>query len=75
MPGREEAAKSVRKLVRRRRVVNVHELAEALNAESRMTVFRHLKEVGYRSSFTHAGRYYTLAEIPKFDEDGLYYES
>lgn len=73
MPGREEAAKAVRKLVRRRRVVNVHELAEALHAESRMTVFRHLKEVGYRSSFTHAGRYYTLEDIPKFDEDGLWF--
>jgi hypothetical protein len=37
-----------------------------------MTVFRRLKEVGYLSSYTHAGRYYTLAEIPQFDDHGLW---
>jgi hypothetical protein len=38
-----------------------------------MTVFRRLRQAGYRSSFTHGGRYYTLQEIPKFDEQGLWF--
>jgi hypothetical protein len=38
-----------------------------------MTVFRRLREVGYRTSFTHRGQYYTLAELPEFDEWGLWF--
>ncbi len=36
------------------------------------TVFRKLKELSYRSSYSHRGRYYTLAEIPQFDPHGLW---
>jgi hypothetical protein len=35
-------------------------------------VFRKLKELSYRSSYSHRGRYYTLAEIPQFDPHGLW---
>jgi hypothetical protein len=38
-----------------------------------MTVFRRLREVGYRTSFTHRGQYYTLAERPEFDASGLWF--
>ncbi|MCP3880664.1 MAG: hypothetical protein GY701_20075 [Sulfitobacter sp.] len=38
-----------------------------------MSVFRRLKAVGYRSSFNHAGRYYTLADVPQFDQWGLWF--
>lgn len=34
---------------------------------------RRLKYVGYLSSYTHAGRYYTLREIPRFDQFGLWH--
>ena len=34
-----------------------------------MTVFRRLCKIDYLSSYTHAGRYYTLYEIARFDED------
>ncbi len=36
-----------------------------------MTAYRHLKKLDYVASFTHAGSYYTLKEIPEFDENGL----
>ena len=29
--------------------------------------------MGYLSSFTHAGRYYTLVELPQFDQWGLWF--
>jgi len=68
-----EAHEVLRKLLGRRRVATLEVLFEALGTRSRMTVFRRLKEVGYRSSFTHRGRYYTLREIPRFDADGLWF--
>jgi hypothetical protein len=37
-----------------------------------MSIFRRLKEIGYFSSYTHAGRFYTLSHIPQFDEYGLW---
>ncbi|MBM4319790.1 MAG: hypothetical protein FJ125_07485 [Deltaproteobacteria bacterium] len=35
-------------------------------------MFRRLSEAGYLSSYSHAGRFYTLSEIPQFDEHGLW---
>lgn len=73
MSANEEARDRLRKLVRRRRVVELRGLCEMLATQSRMTVFRRLREVGYRTSYTHRGRYYTLADIPEFDEFGLWF--
>lgn len=63
---------ALRRLFRRRPVVDIGVLCRTLKTESRMTVFRRLKEVGYVSSYTHAGRFYTLLEIPQFDDHGLW---
>jgi hypothetical protein len=70
---RERAVHALRSLLGRRPVVRIHELAKVLKTRSRMSVFRRLKEVGYRSSFTHAGRYYTQADRPRFDDQGLWF--
>ena len=35
-------------------------------------MFRALSAVGYLTSYSHAGRYYTLQSLPRFDEDGLW---
>jgi hypothetical protein len=48
-------------------------LFKVLKTQVRMSVFRRLSAVGYFSSFTHVGRYYTLRDIPQFDTDGLWY--
>ena len=37
-----------------------------------MTAFRRLAELGYLSSYSHTGRFYTLADVPQFDADGLW---
>ncbi len=37
------------------------------------SVRRYLAEVGYSSSFTHNGGWYTLRSIPRFDRDGLWF--
>lgn len=37
------------------------------------SVRRFLVQTGYYSSFTHNGRWYTLASIPKFNAEGLWF--
>jgi hypothetical protein len=37
-----------------------------------MTVFRALKKSGYHTSYNHNARYYTLADVPQFDDWGLW---
>lgn len=73
MRTKEEAIKMMQALVRRRHVVELDALCEVLGTQSRMTVFRRLKGVGYYSSFSHGGRYYTLAGVPAFDDLGLWF--
>jgi len=53
-------------------IAQLPELRRALKVRSRTTVFFALKAVGYFTSYTHAGRYYTLAHIPRFDAHGLW---
>jgi len=73
MRSKDEAGRRLQKLVRRVSVVDLEELCGALNTRSRMTVFRRLREIDYRTSYTHAGRHYTLKDIPVFDDQGLWF--
>jgi hypothetical protein len=61
------------RLLKRRKAVDMEALREELGGCSQRSVFRYLERVGYLSSFTHAGRYYTLESIAKFDEQGLWF--
>lgn len=72
MFSKEASGKALEKLFRRRPVVELDALYHTLKTRSRMSAFRRLREFDYLSSYTHAGRYYTLAEIPRFDEQGLW---
>lgn len=58
---------------RRHTVADLAALCRVLHASGR-TVFRALKKVGYHSSYSHAGRYYTLKGIPRFDVQGLWFD-
>lgn len=73
MKPKDEAFDALHRLLRRERVVELEALYEVLGTRSRMTVFRRLKKVGYLSSFSHGGRFYTLADVPVFDELGLWF--
>lgn len=56
----------------RQPVADLTELGRALGTESRMSVFRRLSALGYLSSYSHTGRYYTLRSVPEFDADGIW---
>ena len=69
----EATISAVRKLLRQRQVVELEALYGVVGTRSRMTVFRRLRELGYYSSYSHGGRYYTLEGIPVFDQQGLWF--
>ena len=54
------------------KIATLDDLKCALNTSSTMTVFRSLKAVGYLSSYSHRGKYYTLPQISEFNELGLW---
>ncbi len=68
----DEARQALTRLLRRQKIAALDQLFAALGTRSRMTVFRRLSQVGYLSSYSHAGRYYTLRDVPQFDQDGLW---
>lgn len=69
----EKSNKALMKFFRKRYIADLDNLFNVLETKSRMSVFRRLKRIGYITSYTHAGRYYTLKEIPAFDPWGLWF--
>lgn len=72
MLNKDEAVQALHNLFRKRLVADIDALFDTLDTRSRMSVFRRLREIGYLSSYTHTGRYYTLVNIPEFDDFGLW---
>lgn len=68
-----DAQKKLENFIKNRRVVEMRDLFEVVQTNSRMTVFRRLSGVEYLCSYTHAGRYYTLFDIARFDSDGIWF--
>ncbi len=62
----------IERLFHRKPVAQLNELQRALGTSTR-TVFRVLDRLGYLSSYSHAGAYYTLRRIPQFDTHGLWF--
>lgn len=73
MLDRPASKNALRELFRRQPVIDLDTLYRALNTTSRMSVFRRLKDMGYLSSYTHRGAYYSVTDIPDFDEYGLWF--
>lgn len=48
------------------------DLKRVLGTHVNMTVFRMLKSLSYRSSYSHKGRFYTLDSVAQFDKNGLW---
>jgi len=69
----EEAERRLKRLLRRKQVMDFPSIIKAAKGRSRRSVFRDLAVLDYLTSFTHAGRYYTLTDIPQFDEHGLWF--
>jgi len=65
-------ADDLAKALRRSKIATMPELKRALGTEVDVTVFRKLKQLAYRTSYSHRGSYYTLDETAHFDQNGLW---
>ena len=65
----------LRSLLLRSKIATLDELKQALGTAVDVTVFRKLKPLDYLTSYSHRGRYYTLREIARFDDKGLWSQS
>ncbi|MGH8518986.1 MAG: hypothetical protein ACREUE_16175 [Panacagrimonas sp.] len=63
---------SLRTYLQRHTIADLPALKHALGTSADLTVFRKLKPLGYLSSYTHRGRFYTLRTIARFDKAGLW---
>ena len=63
---------ALRQHLRRHKIADLTGLKRVLGTETSLTVFRKLKQLGYRASYTHRGRFYTLDAIARFDDHGLW---
>lgn len=68
----EENLRRLERMFRREKVVDMSTLGDRFPSRSRRSLFRDLTGLGYLTSYSHAGRYYTLADIANFDELGLW---
>ena len=65
-------AEDLVRVLRRMQIATMPDLKKALCTEVDVTVFRKLKQIAYRTSYSHRGSYYTLDENARFDENGLW---
>ena len=66
------SANALRQFLRKNRIATLPQLKRLLGTEADITVFRKLKELSYRASYSHRGSFYTLDEVAAFDELGLW---
>jgi len=64
---------NLKKFFRRRLIMNMKTMQRLCKGRSKRSLFRDLNSIGYLSSYSHAGRFYTLSDIPEFDNYGLWY--
>ena len=68
----EFSSDTLRAFLHRRRVATMAELKGALGTTVDMTVVRKLQPLGYVSSYSQRGKFYTLREVAAFDARGLF---
>jgi hypothetical protein len=66
------SANLLRQFLLKNRIATLPQLKEQLGTDADITIFRKLKELSYRTSYSHRGSFYTLDEIAVFDERGLW---
>jgi hypothetical protein len=62
----------LRRHLRRHKIADLPELKRVLGTDAALTVFRKLRQLGYFASYTHRGRFYTMSDIARFDDRGLW---
>ena len=55
-----------------KKIMTIDELKSTLKTQCRMTVFRKLSMMGYISSYSHSGQYYSLKRIARYNKYGIW---
>ncbi len=55
------------------KIVTMEDLRKIIGTQSRMTVFRRLKELNYITSYSQSAKYYSLYRIAEFNNQGLWF--
>ncbi len=71
MPNEHGKNEDVLKIFRKEKVMTIKQFVDLLHCCER-TVQRRLRQWRTYTSYNYNGRYYTLPDIPKFDENGLW---
>lgn len=66
------SADKLANLLNEQKVATMPQLKKALGTSVTFTVLRKLSALGYRSSYSHCGTFYTLDAIAQFDDLGLW---
>ena len=64
--------KTLETFLEERIVATMPEMMTVLGTPVRKTVLRKLKELSYRTSYSHSGKYYCLDRLVRFNERGLW---
>lgn len=59
--------------LKRDKIATMEDLRKIIGTQSRMTVFRRLKELNYITSYSHSAKYYSLYRIAEFNNQGLWF--
>lgn len=70
--GKNNSKKTLDAFLGMNRVATMEEMKAALDTGISMSIYRALKGLGYRTSYSHNGRYYALKKMIEFDEQGLW---
>jgi hypothetical protein len=65
-------AKDLEAFLKKKGAADISELMNHIGTTSRNTVLRKLNELGYQTSYSQNGKFYTLKKFCAFDEDGLW---
>jgi hypothetical protein len=66
------SVQTLRDLFASQTMVDLPRIQAALGGASSMTAFRYLRQIPYRRSYNHNGRYYCLHEPSRYDRLGLW---
>lgn len=62
----------IKRYLEQYKIATMEDLKKVLGTDVRMTVFRKLRELPLRTSYSHRGKYYALEKTIKFDDLGLW---
>lgn len=70
---KKDKSEVLQELFKKKKVLKIEDLFKAIGTTSRMTVYRHMKNFDYLTSYTHKGQYYILSKMAQFDSQGLWH--